>query len=434
MPLVNIASLKQSREDRERSVDLLDSRRGKFPRLATPSPTISENRSSLRGLPKTADISWGAYQKIPERDKNQDNQDAEGRNCLFRVTKRPTYYQESNEQFEILGDFSSFKEAREFIQHHLLTLEDENTLFLTQKTKLKPESEDDQTLLRVFGPKWDISMVAHRIWDEAIDMGNQPDAIERSQRMFYSDQQALKEEESSKSSEVVQADPVEDRPPRVPPKRSCVTEWPLDVANEAATTNFVPVSTKRSSKENGNPSTGPAANRQEIFLTLPEPSIRDAAKAKAEGVGDVGEAHQAPLAPLSALSQAELADEALSGPSSVYVVKETSFESFKARDEKIVGLFTTLADAIKEVRACWEVCTDRKYSNVEYLDGYHEDGRLWWTCRDDEGNGYDVDIELNIVKTPGSEAVYHSQGAVQKHDLVGEEIEAKFYESDSGRG
>ncbi|PVH84386.1 hypothetical protein DL98DRAFT_528341 [Cadophora sp. DSE1049] len=432
MPLVNISPLKRS-SDAEHSVDHLDSKRGKYPRLTTLSPSIPENRSSLRRLPKTADIPWGTYQRPPERDKTHGIQDAEGRNFLFRVTKKPTSYLESNEEFEIVGDFSSFKEARDFIQHHLLTLEDENALILTQKTNLKAEGEDGQTLLRVVGPNWDISIAAHRIWDEVIDMGDQPDAIEHSRRIFYSGEEALRGGANS-DGDARTTDGGDDQPPRLPPMESCVTGKSVDMASEAATANAVPISSKRSSEEIGSPSTCPATKRHKISLMSPKSSIRDASEAEIDGIGEVEEAHQKPLPPDSTRTEAEPTDKALTAPLRVYTVKETSFESFKAKDETIIGLFTTLADAIKQVRACWEVCIDRKYSNVEYLDDYHEDGRLWWTCRDEEGDGYDVDIELNIVKPPGSEAGHHSQGTMQKPDLAGEEIEAKFYESDGGTG
>ncbi len=168
-----------------------DTKRGKYPRLTTPSQSVPERRASLRGRPKTADMPWAAYKRLPELDKGKDKQNIDGRGYRFRVTNRPTTYRDNNGEPENIGDYSSYKEARDFIQHHLSTLDDDDGLILTQKVDLIPEGGDNQTLLRVIGPDWDITIVAHYIWDEAIYLSSQPDAIEVSRWAFNSNQEEL---------------------------------------------------------------------------------------------------------------------------------------------------------------------------------------------------------------------------------------------------
>lgn len=369
-------------------------------------------------------MSWAAYKRFPGLDDGKVKQDIDGRGYRFRVTKRPTTYRDNSGEPEIIGDFSSYKEARDFIQHHLSTLGDDDGLVLTQKVDLIPEGGDDQTLLRVIGPDWDITIVAHYILDEAIDLSSKPDAIEVSRWAFYSNQEELagcpqrNKDDQATDSHICQ-------PLKVPRTRDHVTAKPAVSTTETATNTPVLRSSKRSSKDLESRSTDPAAKRHKSW---PKSSIRDVSALPNEP----GEAEK-PLPPSSVPSGVQLTNKtkALTSSLLVYTVKETSFQSFKAQDGTIVGMFTTLADAIKQVRACWEACTDQKLSVAEYLDGYHEDGRLWWTCRDEVGNGWDVDIELNVVKRPGLVAGHASEGNLQKFDSTSERIETNSDETKS---
>ncbi|KAG4414883.1 hypothetical protein IFR04_011959 [Cadophora malorum] len=355
-----------------------------------PSQSVPERRASLRGRPKTADMPWAAYKRLPELDKGKDKQNIDGRGYRFRVTNRPTTYRDNNGEPENIGDYSSYKEARDFIQHHLSTLDDDDGLILTQKVDLIPEGGDNQTLLRVIGPDWDITIVAHYIWDEAIYLSSQPDAIE-DPRMW-----------------------------------DLVAAKPAVSTSQTATNTPILRSSTRSSKDLESSTTGPVAKRHKYY---PKSSIRDVSKTLSNEPGEV----EKPLPPNSIPSEVQVNNnaKALTSPLVVYTVKETSFQSFKAQEETILGLFTTLADAIKQVRACWEACTDRKLSVAEYLDGYHEDGRLWWTCRDEVGNGWDIDIELNIVKRSGLVVRHDSEGNLQKFDSASERVETSSDETKS---
>ena len=205
-----------------------------------------------------------------------------------------------------------------------------------------------------------------------------------------------------------------------------VAAKPAVSTSQTATNTPILRSSTRSSKDLESSTTGPVAKRHKSY---PKSSIRDVSKTLSNEPGEV----EKPLPPNSIPSEVQVNNnaKALTSPLVVYTVKETSFQSFKAQEETILGLFTTLADAIKQVRACWEACTDRKLSVAEYLDGYHEDGRVWWTCRDEVGNGWDIDIELNIVKRSGLVVRHDSEGNLQKFDSASERVETSSDETKS---
>ncbi|KAK0107107.1 hypothetical protein ONS95_003814 [Cadophora gregata] len=389
----NTKSRKRSRKHGEHPVEPLITKRGKYPQLTIPRPTIPEHRRSLSGRPKTTDISWGGYQKLSKRDKQHGNQDLEELNCIFQVIKKPTSDRESSEGSEILGSFLSFREARSFTQDHLRTLGEES-LVLTQERPPK-EREVDQTLLQIVGPNWDISVAARRILDETIDIGNQPDVTEQCLRTFCPGQEASAEDSKS-NGDIQTARPGDVGPERESASGNCVTTGPVDMGSEATTSKYVPVLSKRRSKDSGCVYPNPVAKRQKRYLESTEPSIRNTSEALDDSVGEVVEVQQKSIVSALSSTAAEATDSTLTTPVRVYVVKEVSFESFRAKDQRIIGLFTTLTDAVKQVQACWEDCADQRYSNVEYLDGYHEDGRLWWTCRDEDGDGHDVDTEIHL--------------------------------------
>ncbi|KAL5324362.1 hypothetical protein ACEPPN_008907 [Leptodophora sp. 'Broadleaf-Isolate-01'] len=173
MAQVNFDLLKRSRKQFEFCTEPLDTRKGKYPRLTTPQLETAKDQPSSKVLPKSMCISWDAYHKLSKRHTTSSKATDEllERNWLFLVTKKPTSDHETTEGCEILGDFNTWGEALQFFQKHRRMFGDKSCPTRTQKMEVDGDRVTDQTVLRAVGPKWDMSIVMHCIWDEGIVLG-----------------------------------------------------------------------------------------------------------------------------------------------------------------------------------------------------------------------------------------------------------------------